>query len=179
MSFQSQVSSETVCLGMRTALLLGSLALGLSACAPSLRANVSLGYTGSNLISSFQPDRGQGSTYFVGENIRFQLSTRTAGYVTIVSLDPNGNSNVLVRSAYVNPGSTVFPRLQDGAASFSVALPRGVQRVRAIFTRARPNVDLYFQGVYDQGRWNDATNNYVQSYAPNDRDTQETVFYIR
>ncbi|ULH14433.1 DUF4384 domain-containing protein [Deinococcus sp. KNUC1210] len=164
---------------MRTALIFGSLALGLSACAPSLRANLSVDYTRSNLIYSFQPDRGQGSSYFVGDTIRFQLATREAGYVTLVSLDPNGNSNVLVRNAYVNAGTTFFPRVQDGAASFSVAPPRGLQRVRAIFTRARPNLDLYFQGTYDQNRWNDATNNYVQSYNARDRDTQETLFYIR
>ena len=51
--------------------------------------------------------------------------------------------------------------------------------MRAIFTRARPGTDLYFQGSYDQGRWNDATNGYVQGYAPADRDVQETSFYIR
>ena len=167
---------------MRTALpvvLLGSLALGLSACAPSLRYNLSLASTRSDLITSFQPDRGLGSSYAVGDTIRFQLSTREAGYVTLVSLDPNGNSNVIVRSAYVNAGTTVFPRAQDGVGSFSVAPPRGLQRVRALFTRVRPSLDLYFQGVYDQNRWNYATDNYIQGYTPADRDSQETVFYIR
>ncbi len=164
---------------MRTALLIGSLALGLSACTVTVRPNLALDYSGSNLIAALQPDAGEGGSYNVGSTIRFQLSTRAAGYVTLVSLDPNGNSNVLVRSAYVAAGTTTFPRAQDGAASFSVAPPRGVQRVRAIFTRARPGTDLYFQGSYDQGRWNDATNTYVQSYAPADRDVQETYFYIR
>ena len=164
---------------MRTALLLGSLALGLSACTVSVRPNLSVDYGSSNLIASLQPDRGANSSYAVGSSVRFLLTTRTAGYVTLVSLDPDGNSNVLVRSAYVNAGTTSFPRAQDGAASFSVAPPRGYQRVRAIFTRARPGTDLYFQGSYDQGRWNDATNGYVQSYAPADRDVQETSFYIR
>ncbi len=164
---------------MRTALLLGSLALGLSACTVSVRSNLGLEYSGSNLITSLRPDRGQGANYQVGSNIRLLVSTRAPGYLTLVSLDPNGNSNVLVRGAYVGGGTTSFPRLQDGAASFTVAPPRGLQRVRAIFTRARPSTDLYFQGSYDQGRWNDATNAYVQGYAPADRDVQETFFYIR
>jgi len=165
--------------GMRTALLIGSLALGLSACTVSVRPNLALSSSGSNLITALQPDRGEGATYAVGSTIRFQLTTRTAGYVTLVSLDPNGNSNVIVRSAYVNAGTTVFPRAQDGAGSFSVAPPRGLQRVRALFTRAQPGTDLYFQGSYDQNRWNDATSAYVQGYSPADRDVQETFFYIR
>ena len=164
---------------MRTALLIGSLALGLSACTVSVRPNLALANSDSNLIAALSPDAGEGSSYNVGSTIRFRLSTRTAGYVTLVSLDPNGNSNILVRSAYVAAGTTSFPRAQDGAESFTVAPPRGLQRVRAIFTRARPSTDLYFQGRYDQGRWNDATNTYVQSYAPADRDVQETYFYIR
>ena len=164
---------------MRTALLLGSLALGLSACTVSVRSNQGLGYSDSNLIANIRPDRGEGSSYAVGSNVSFLLTTRTAGYVTLVSLDPDGYGNVLVRGAYVNAGTTSFPRAQDGAGSFSVAPPRGLQRVRAIFTRARPSTDLYFQGSYDQGRWNDVTNNYVQSYSATDRDVQETYFYIR
>lgn len=164
---------------MRNALLIAGLALGLSACTVSVRPNLGLGYTTSNLIASLQPDRGEGSTYAVGSTVRFLITTRAAGYVTLVSLDPNGNSNVLVRSAPVNAGTTSFPRVQDGAASFSVAPPRGFQRVRAIFTRARPSTDLYFQGTYSEGRWNDATTVYVQGYAPADRDVQETFFTIQ
>ncbi|WP_425146518.1 DUF4384 domain-containing protein [Deinococcus sp.] len=164
---------------MRNALILGSLALGLSACAPSLRANLALDSARSNLIYSFRPDRGEGSSYAVGDTIRFVLTTREAGYATLVSLDPDGRSNVIVRSAFVNAGTTTFPRAQDGAASFSVAPPRGLQRVRVLFTRARPSLDLYFQGVYDQPRWNYANDAYIQSYAPADRDSEQTVFFIR
>ena len=164
---------------MRPALLLGTLALGLSACTVSVRSNLGLEYRDSNLIAHLRPDRGEGGSYAVGSTIRLLLTTRAPGYVTLVSLDPNGNTDVLVRSAFVNAGTTSFPRTQDGAVSFTVAPPRGLQRVRAVFTRARPGTDLYFQGRYDQGRWNDATNTYVQSYAPADRDVQETYFYIR
>lgn len=164
---------------MRTALLLGTLALGLSACTVSVRPNAGLAYSSSNLIANVRPDRGEGSTYEVGSNIRLLVTTRTSGYLTLVSLDPSGYGNVLVRGVYVNAGTTSFPRVQDGAASFTVAPPRGVQRVRAIFTRARPNTDLYFQGSYDQNRWNDATNGYVRGYSAADRDVQETYFYIR
>jgi Domain of unknown function (DUF4384) len=167
---------------MRNVFLIGSLALGsfgLSACTVSVRPNLSVSYNDSNLIAGLKPDRGQGSSYAVGSTVRFLVATRTAGYVTLVSLDPDGYSDVLVRNAFVNAGTTSFPRARDGAASFSVAPPRGYQRVRAIFTSVRPVTDLYFQGTYDQGRWNETTNAYVQGYEPAERDVQETYFYIR
>ncbi|MGI8746809.1 MAG: DUF4384 domain-containing protein, partial [Deinococcus sp.] len=72
-----------------------------------------------------------------------------------------------------------FPRAQDGASSFGVVPPRGEQRVRAIFTRVQPRASIVFQGTYSAGRWNDATSAYVQAYSLNDRDVQETFFYIR
>ena len=88
---------------MRTALLLGSLALGMSACTVSVRPNLSVDYGSSNLIASLQPDRGAGSSYDVGSNVRFLLTTRTAGYVTLVSLDPDGN--LITESETVAPAS--------------------------------------------------------------------------
>lgn len=92
---------------MRTALLLGSLALGLSACTVSVRSNV--GLVGGNLIADVRPDRGEGGSYFVGDPVRISVTTRAAGYVTLVALQPNGYASTLVRNVYVNPGTTVFP----------------------------------------------------------------------
>ena len=72
----------------------------------------------------------------------------------------------------------MFPRAQDGV-TYNVSYPRGLQRVRAIFTRVRPTTDLVLRGTYDNGTWNTATNAYVNSYAAQDRDVQETYFGIR
>ena len=159
-------------------LLLAGLALGLSACTITTRPAVYLTQSGSNLISDLRPDRGEGSTYWAGEQVRIRLSTRAAGYVTLVALQPNGYSSTLVRNAYVPAGTTTFPRAQDGA-TWTVAPPRGTQYVRAIFTRVRPTTDLVLRGTYDNGTWNTATNAYVNSYAAQDRDVQETYFWIR
>lgn len=161
---------------MRTALLLGSLALGLSACTVSVRSNV--GLVGGNLIANVRPDRGEGGAYFVGDSVRILVTTRAAGYVTLVALQPNGFASTLVRNVYVNPGTTVFPRPQDGV-TYNVAPPRGLQRVRVLFTRVRPASDLVLNGAYTGDRWNVATNQYLTPYAPADRDVQETYFYIR
>ncbi|GGB79996.1 MULTISPECIES: DUF4384 domain-containing protein [Deinococcus] len=162
---------------MRTALLLGTLALGLSACSVTVRPNLGLQGSGSNLITSFRPDRGEGSTYAVGESVRFVVTTRTAGYVTLIALQ-GSEASTIVRNAYVPAGTTVFPRAQDGV-TYNVSTPRGLQRVRAIFTRVRPTSDLVLRGTYDEGRWNATSSAYLQPYAVEDRDVQETYLYIR
>lgn len=163
---------------MRTALLFGALALGLSSCTVSVRSNLGLVGGDSNLIANLRPDRGEGGTYFVGEEVRISVTTRTAGYVTLVALQPNGYASTLVQGAYVNAGTTTFPRAQD-RVTYNVAAPRGLQRVRAIFTRVRPSTELVLSGVYDGTRWNTVTTQYVQPYAVADRDVQETYLYIR
>ncbi|MBB5235399.1 DUF4384 domain-containing protein [Deinococcus budaensis] len=163
---------------MRTALLFGALALGLSSCTVSVRSNLGLAGSGSNLITNLRPDRGEGGTYLVGDEVRISVTTRTAGYVTLVALQPGGAASVLARNVYVNAGTTTFPRAQDGV-TYNVAAPRGLQRVRAIFTRVRPTSELVLSGVYDGARWNTVTTQYVQPYAVADRDVQETYLYIR
>ena len=123
-----------------------------------------------------------------GKGKEFGIKTALGGgkFSATVSFYDMSLTNVAVLQGGLSPitGTLFFAatglQTQKGwDASFSVAPPRGYQRVRAIFTRARPGTDLYFQGSYDQGRWNDATNSYVQSYSAADRDVQETYFYIR
>ncbi|PNY82134.1 DUF4384 domain-containing protein [Deinococcus koreensis] len=159
-------------------LALGTLALSLSACTVSVRPNLSLQVQGGNLITNLRPDRGEGGTYAVGESVRLSVSTRSAGYLTLVALQSNGYASVLARNVYVNAGATTFPRAQDGQV-YTVAPPRGIQRVRAIFTRVRPTTDLVVSGVFDGTRWNTVTTAYVSPYPQADRDVQETFFYIR
>lgn len=160
------------------ALLAGSLALGFSSCAPSLRPNMGLQGSSSNLIARVTPDRGEGSTYRVGESIKINVTTRDAGYVTLLALNNDGTANALVRDAYVAAGTTTFPRAQD-YVTFNAAPPVGLQRVRALFTRLRPTTDLVLRGTYDNTRWNNTANEYLAPYPAADRDVQETYLYIR
>lgn len=161
-----------------SALLLGGLALGLSACTVTVRPNTGLAGSSNNLISTFVPTKGEGATYVVGEAVQFRLTTRDAGYATLLALNPDGSANVLTRNAYVSAGTSVFPRPQDGV-TYNVAPQRGLQKVRAIFLRVRPTTDLVLGGVYDDGRWNTVTTEYLTPYAYADRDVQETYLYIR
>ncbi|RJF71229.1 MULTISPECIES: DUF4384 domain-containing protein [Deinococcus] len=158
--------------------LVGPLVLGLSACTVTTRANVGLLGSSSNLIARVTPDKGEGATYLVGEPVRVSVTTRTAGYVTILALNQDRSANVLVRNAYVAAGTTTFPRAGDGV-TFNAAPPAGTQSIRVIFTRPRPTTDLVLSGVYDSNRWNTTTTAYLTPYAAADRDVQETYIYIR
>lgn len=162
----------------RTALALGALALGLSACSVTVRPNTGLVTGGSDLITRFAPTKGVGASYVIGEAVSFSVSTRTPGYLTLLALNPDGSANVLAQNVYVGAGTTVFPRPQDGV-TYNVAPQRGLQLVRAVFLRVRPSADLVLGGVYDSGRWNTVTSAYVAPYAVADRDVQETYLYIR
>ncbi len=157
---------------------MGTLALSLSACTVAVRPNAGLVGSESNLIVRVTPDKGEGSTYGVGQPVRLSVTTRDAGYVTIVALNADGSADALVRNAYVSAGTTTFPRAQDGV-TFNAAPPRGLQRIRTIFTRPRPTTDLVISGTYDGTRWNTFTNDYLTPYAAADRDVQETYIYIR
>lgn len=158
--------------------LLGSLALGLSACTITARPNVGLLGSSSNLIARVTPDKGEGATYRVGEPVRISVTTRDAGYVTILALNQDRSANVLVRNAYVQAGTTTFPRAGEGV-TFNAAPPAGTQSIRVIFTRPQPTTSLVLSGIYDGNRWNSVTSNYLTPYAPADRDVQETYIYIR
>ncbi|MBB6099956.1 hypothetical protein HNR42_003416 [Deinobacterium chartae] len=161
-------------------LLLAATSLLLGACS----VTVSPGTTRATvapagvLISSFTPDRGTGSTYYVGENVSFRFSANRPGYLTLVSLDPDGFSNVLVSNAYVSAGTTVFPTRAQGV-NFTVQPPRGMQRVRAIFTTTQQSSNVVLSGRYDSRGWENVTTVYVNPYPVNARDVRETYFYIR
>ncbi|PYE55173.1 DUF4384 domain-containing protein [Deinococcus yavapaiensis] len=163
---------------MKNVMLLTLGALALSACTVAVRPGVSVTASSSNLIADLQPDRGEGSTYFVGERVRFRFTTRASGYVTLVSLDPDGYGNVLVRDTYVPAGTTLFPRPSD-AFTFDLTPPRGVQRVRAIFTTNRATAQIVFSGRYDQNGWRTYTDTYLQPVGASQRDVAETFFTIR
>lgn len=160
------------------AALLGTVALSLSACTFTARPNLGLSGSSSNLLARVTPDKGEGSTYNVGEAVKVNVTTRTPGYVTLLALNADGSANVLLQNAYVEKGTTTFPRAGD-AATFTAAAPKGLQRIRAVFTKARPTTDLFLRGVYDGNRWNAATNEYLTPYAADERDVQETYIYIR
>lgn len=164
----------------RMFLLLGLGAL-LSACTITLRpgdvqVGVSVEFGLADVIARFEPDRGQGATYRIGEEVQFVITLRRPGYVSLVAIDPDGRTYEFEHGVYLTAGTHVLP-LPSMRRRYVVDYPTGKQRVRAIYTDTRPG-SVYFRGVYSSDGFNDRLRLYFkQSYAQV-RDVKETYFYI-
>lgn len=133
-------------------------------------ASVNLGFSRVRVA----PDRGQGANYFVGESVRFSVFVPESGYLSLLSLDPDGRSNYLVRNVPVRAGNTVFPRAED-RVSFDLVPPRGVQRVQAIFTPQPLTLQLGVSYSSYAG-WQTAITGQLGGRSA---EVTETFFYIR
>jgi hypothetical protein len=158
--------------------LLAVLALLVSACTiyvrPGTVSDVDVDL--SDVIVDFRPTRGEGSTYYVGEEIEFYIDTTQSGYVTLSAIDPDGSVYVFSRNIPVGPGRTVLP-LPSQRVAFSAAPPRGFHRVRAHFTPQRTDETVTFRGRYGDGEWTSAITLEIRAYPV--RDVEETYLYIR
>ena len=75
---------------MRAIVLLLFLGL-LTACVPrSVTVGLRFGFELSPVITRFEPDRGEGASYQVGESVRFLISLSRTGYITLAALDADG-----------------------------------------------------------------------------------------
>ncbi|WP_261663320.1 DUF4384 domain-containing protein [Deinococcus sp. Marseille-Q6407] len=154
------------------------LGAGLSACTVQTeRPNLGLNASQRNLIVGLVPDRGEGASYRQGDEVRLRVSVREPGYLTLIARQPDGSAQVLVRGAYVERGTTIFPRAGD-RVTYNVHAPNGLQQVRAIFTRVQPSGQPAVSGNYDQARWNGVGYQDLPPLQAADRDVQETYFYI-
>jgi hypothetical protein len=153
----------------------------LSACTITLRpgdvqVGVSVEFGLDDVIARFEPDRGTGATYRVGEEVQFVITLRRPGYVSLVAIDPDGRTYEFEHGVYLGAGTHVLP-LPSMRRRYVVDYPTGRQRVRAVYTDTRPG-SVYFRGVYSTDGFNDRLRLYFkQSYAQV-RDVKETYFYI-
>jgi len=164
----------------RIVLLLG-LALGLSACTITLEpGDVSLGFSVdvelSRVITRFEPDRGEGAVYHPGEEVRFVITLRQPGYVSLVAIDPDGRTYEFEHGVYLEAGTHVLPPapLQH---RYVVTPPAGKQRVRAVYTDTRPGA-VHFRGVYTTNGFDERLRVYFHQSLAQVRDVNETYFYI-
>ncbi|MFC6616691.1 DUF4384 domain-containing protein [Deinococcus radiophilus] len=158
------------------ALLLGS---GLTSCTLTVadRTNHGLVTSGRNLITNLAPDRGEGASYRVGEEVRLRVEVREPGYLTLLAYQPSGTVEVMARGAYVEAGLHEFPRMDDGVV-YNVAEPFGIQKIRAIFSRVQPSTTLVFSGPVGEESWNELGYGDISPRASRDVDVQETYLYI-
>lgn len=154
-------------------LFAGLLALLLSACTLTLEG-VTLTYRldFTPAILRFEPDRGVGATYFVGEDIRFFLTLESPGWVSLVVVDPDGRTYELDRF-YLGRGTHVLP---PGAYRYTLTLPRGLHRVRAVYTDAEPGA-LRLEGVFTD--WDARLRVYLEASRARRHQVVETHFHVR
>lgn len=123
-------------------------------------------------ILRFEPDRGAGATYYVGEEVRFFLTLADPGWISLVAIDPDGRTYEFDRF-YLGRGTHVLP---PGAYRYTVTPPRGLQRVRAIYTDTHPG-SLRLEGVYTD--WDARLRVYLETSGARRYQVAETYFYIR
>jgi hypothetical protein len=154
--------------------LLWVLLVGLlSACTITLEG-VTLSYRLdlTPAILRFEPDRGAGATYFVGEEIRFLLTLGRLGWVTLVVIDPDGRTYELDRF-YLGRGTHVLP---PGAYRYRLVPPRGLHRVRAVYTEAPPADRVRLEGVFTD--WDARLRVYLEASGARGYQVAETHFYL-
>ncbi len=154
--------------------LLGILLAGLlSACTVTLEGvTVSYRLDFTPAILRFEPDRGAGATYYVGEEVRFFLTLADPGWISLVAIDPDGRTYEFDRF-YLGRGTHVLP---PGAYRYTVTPPRGLQRVRAIYPDTHPG-SLRLEGVYTD--WDARLRVYLETSGARRYQVAETYFYIR
>lgn len=165
---------------MRKVLVLSLLLVLLSACFPSkVGVGVSFGFDLTPTIVRLEPDRGTGSTYRLGEFVRFVVSLNRPGYVALVAIDSDGAAYEFSRY-YLEAGTHLLAGPQGRPdLGFQLRPPGGIQRVRAIYTDTQYPASVRFEGVYRGGAWDRQTSLYIQSSGARVRDVAETYFYIR
>jgi hypothetical protein len=142
----------------------------------SVRGTVRFGIEVSPVIQVFEPTRGAGSSYSVGEAIAFRVLTDRSGYITLSAIDPNGSVYLLVQNVYVRGGETTTISGPDSRNIFTLQPPRGLHRVRAAFTPgATGTASITYQSRGDDN-WTRIVVNDVRPYDV--RDIVETRFFL-
>ena len=131
------------------------------------------------VITQFAPTRGAGSDYFVGDDVYFRFSAKQDGYLTLVSIDPDGRADVLVRNAFVRGRAVYTIPNRNGAATFTLVPPRGQQEVRAIYTSQPTDASVVYRRNARFNSYDDIIVSDIQTSQSSVRDVVRTFFFIR
>jgi hypothetical protein len=138
---------------MTTRFLLGFLLL--AACAPSATRLERSSLSNTTVLSNFVPDKGEGASYKINEQVRFKYTLSAAGFITALSYGATGNTEPLEVNISVRAGQSQLPRPDDRVntkqAAYIVGAPTGTNRVVLIYTNrplnAAPRGRLDAQGL--------------------------------
>lgn len=142
----------------------------------SVGATVRFGIEVSPVIQVFEPTRGAGSSYNVGESISFRVLTDRTGYITLSAIDPDGSVYLLVQNIYVRGGETAIISGPDSRSIFTLQPPRGLHRVRAAFTPSATGTASITYQSRGEDNWTRIVVNDVRPYEV--RDIVETRFFL-
>jgi hypothetical protein len=161
--------------------LIGLLVLGFvfTACAP--KALDRGRFAGQEIISNFQTDRGEGRAYKVGELVKLSFILSQAGYITLVSMDPDTTTGEVERSIPVKAGNNVLPRANDisttgAVAAYKVFPPTGTQRIILLYTNTPVSKTVRFEGKLDEDALSTKINDYFGQAKT--RDVSETSIEV-
>jgi hypothetical protein len=164
-------------------LLGGLLLLALSGCIPIFVTSDGrvVGVADlSDVVTVFEPSRGQGASYRQGEAIAFNVYALQDGYLTLTALEPDGSVYVFSRNIFIRGRENVFLAGPDSRHTFGIELdaPRGIHRVRASFTSSPTDVSIvtYSNVIGDDG-WTQSIRADISPY--NLRDVVETSFFVQ
>ncbi len=90
--------------------------------------------TEAPVITDFAPTRGAGSVYGLGEAISFRVRSTESGYATLTATGPDGNASVFARGVFIQADTDVYLPTPAEGVSYTLAPPRGLQRVTLSFS---------------------------------------------
>lgn len=151
---------------------------GESTVRTSIGGTLTFGVPLQDVITYFEPSRGQGAAYRVGDSIAFDIQTTSDGYLTLTSIDPDGYVHVFARNVFVRGGAVRTIEGPDRRNIFSVGPPRGLVRIRASFTSEPTDTTrVTYQGRRGEDAW---TESIVVDVRPFEvRDIAETHIIVR
>ena len=130
------------------------------------------------IITSFEPDRGDGASYDIGDDISFRVRTTRDGYITLTSLNPDGSIDVFGRNIFVRGDRTNLIPGSDSRVAYEVGGPSGLNRVRAAFTPRETDTErVIYRGRSGEDIWTQTIESDIRSYDV--RDVAQTSFYVR
>jgi hypothetical protein len=158
------------------------LAAALSACTVYVRPGqpgpVGMSVPLNDVITTFQPTRGDGAVYQLGDTIQFRIRTNESGYVTLSAMDPDGRVYVFARNIFVPAYHTLILPTREMRVTFSAAPPTGFHRVRAAFTSGPTDPGrVHYSGRFGASAWTAAIDLDIRSFHV--RDVAETTLIIR
>ncbi len=156
---------------------------GLVACAPSANRLDTAALRSNSVVQNLKPNKGEGATYKIGEQVRFTYALDRAGYATLLTTDSDGGTYDLERGIALKSGAGVLPRATDtnatGAqAAYLVDIPTGPQRVFLIFTDKPGPAGSRISGKFDNAGLQKAIRTYIAASNATVYDVAETEFEV-